>query len=409
MSDNVFKECDVGWGLFECDIQNEEQEGDSYNISQNVALTCGFCGKEEECVELTGQEIEETQARYNKLVFNACPEDYDNFVTKYSFFNGAFCCDPFNEHKKRATARLKVNTLEDYKLNAALIPGKKRCRPCDVRFLREVSNAEVIEGADPDRDEAGGEEDGGGGEGDGGGGVLGVEGEWEEENMSAGEADQADSQGSSLHPWSQNQCLQNVNDAFHLFDVSPIKQCRIKSENYINEKISKLGNKMRETLGVKAPDNEAQGFIDSLKERFDVGTTDDKYRCLTLCPNSWDATKLSKVFGCSRDMAAAALKLRETHGAGSFPGKKRGRKLPEQTRHLVVNFYNDQEMSRCLPGRKDVVVIRHKNGQRETKQKKLLLCNLNEAFCAFSMMQPDVKIGFSMFADLRPKEVVLAG
>ena len=75
----------------------------------------------------------------------------------------------------------------------------------------------MIEGADPDRDEAGGEEDGGGGEGDGGGGVLGVEGEWEEENMSAGEADQADSQGSSLHPWSQNQCLQNVNDADLIF------------------------------------------------------------------------------------------------------------------------------------------------------------------------------------------------
>ena len=177
----------------------------------------------------------------------------------------------------------------------------------------------------------------------------------------------------------------------------------------MNEKISRLNRKMRDTLGVRNPENDADGFIAALRERFDSGDRLDRYRCLTLCPATWDANRLSHVFGCSRDMAATALKLRETQGAGSFPGKKQGRRLPDETKQAVVNFYLDQEMARCLPGRKDVVVVRMSDGQKETKQKRLLLSNLNEAYCAFSKGLPEVKVGFSMFAELRPKEVVLAG
>ena len=38
-----------------------------------------------------------------------------------------------------------------------------------------------------------------------------------------------------------------------------------------------------------------------------------------------------------------------------------------------------------------------------------MLCNLREAYKQFKKQHPDVKVGFSKFAELRPKECVLAG
>ena len=43
------------------------------------------------------------------------------------------------------------------------------------------------------------------------------------------------------------------------------------------------------------------------------------------------------------------------------------------------------------------------------QQKRFVLCNLWEAYHQFKILHPDVKIGFSKFAQLRPKECVLAG
>ena len=43
------------------------------------------------------------------------------------------------------------------------------------------------------------------------------------------------------------------------------------------------------------------------------------------------------------------------------------------------------------------------------KQKRLILCNLKEAYYKFKEENSTVKIGFNKFAMLRPKECVLAG
>ena len=56
----------------------------------------------------------------------------------------------------------------------------------------------------------------------------------------------------------------------------------------------------------------------------------------------------------------------------------------------------------------DNVTVRTGN-IREVKQKRLLLSNLREAFVHFKEVSPDVVIGFSSFASLRPRQVVLPG
>ena len=62
-----------------------------------------------------------------------------------------------------------------------------------------------------------------------------------------------------------------------------------------------------------------------------------------------------------------------------------------------------------MPGKKDFLSVRNETGEKEHHQKRHVLCNLTEAYRQFKTLHPDIKVGFSKFAELRPKECVLAG
>ena len=74
----------------------------------------------------------------------------------------------------------------------------------------------------------------------------------------------------------------------------------------------------------------------------------------------------------------------------------------------MTRIYNDEAISRTMPGKKDCVSVK-KDGMMVLEQKYLVLCNLKEAYELFKEKMPQLKIGFYKFADLRPKECVLAG
>ena len=61
-----------------------------------------------------------------------------------------------------------------------------------------------------------------------------------------------------------------------------------------------------------------------------------------------------------------------------------------------------------MPGKKDFVSIKH-GDRRVHVQKRLILNNLKEVYQQFKGKHPLEKIGFSKFAELRPKHCVLAG
>lgn len=79
-------------------------------------------------------------------------------------------------------------------------------------------------------------------------------------------------------------------------------------------------------------------------------------------------------------------------------------KLPGDTIKIVKDFYLSSEYSRILPGKNDFVSI-----NKEHVQKQLLLCTLRELYALFKQENPYLKIGFSNFCSLRPKQCVLAG
>ena len=92
----------------------------------------------------------------------------------------------------------------------------------------------------------------------------------------------------------------------------------------------------------------------------------------------------------------------------STPNSKKGKSLPVHVKDLVKEFYYSDTISRVMPGKKDFLSVME-NGERKHIQKKLDLSNLKEVFQLFSEKNPNIRIGFSKFAELRPKECVFAG
>jgi hypothetical protein len=74
----------------------------------------------------------------------------------------------------------------------------------------------------------------------------------------------------------------------------------------------------------------------------------------------------------------------------------------------VLLFYLRDDVSRPLPGRKDVISVKE-NGERVSKRKRLVLGTLGSLFHIYLEENPEHQLSLSKFCELRPKECVLAG
>ena len=136
-----------------------------------------------------------------------------------------------------------------------------------------------------------------------------------------------------------------------------------------------------------------------------TATYPEKLQILTLVPDKWSRQHCAQYFNVSEYLVRQARELKKSGGILTKPNPKRGKTLPNETLNLVRCFYEDDEYSRQMPGKKDCVSI----GKGEYKQKRLILCNLKELHAAFKEKNPNTKIGFSKFCSLRPKWCVVAG
>ena len=106
-------------------------------------------------------------------------------------------------------------------------------------------------------------------------------------------------------------------------------------------------------------------------------------------------------FGCSQRMATQAMHLSLEKGILATPNPKTGKKLPENVSEDVENFYRQDDISRVMPRKKDCLSIL-RDGKKTLFQKRLVLGT-------FKSQHLSMKISFSKFAMVRPKECVLAG
>ena len=107
-------------------------------------------------------------------------------------------------------------------------------------------------------------------------------------------------------------------------------------------------------------------------------------------------------------MIRKAKALVREQGILALPNPKVGKVVPKETENAVRELYLSDNISRQMPGMKDFVSI-FLDGRKQHVQKHLVLCNLKEAYEVFKADHQGIKISFSKFSELRPRQCVLAG
>ena len=172
-------------------------------------------------------------------------------------------------------------------------------------------------------------------------------------------------------------------------------------------KITELMDKV--VLGEK-PQREDTEIIRQLKEKFlTTSERSVKVQILTVLPMSWSVERIQTEFGASNYMVRKAKQLVKQDGILSSPDPKPSRpSLSEKAVGIVISFYENDSSSRMMPGKKDFVSVKSEQG-RVHVQRRLILSNLRELYRNFKDTYPAERIGFSKFAQLRPKHCILAG
>ena len=150
-------------------------------------------------------------------------------------------------------------------------------------------------------------------------------------------------------------------------------------------------------------------IIKQLKERFRTTTKNsEKVQILTILPKSWPIRKIQNEFGTTNYMARKAKDLVREKGVFATPNPNLGHPIAPKTADLVCVFYESDDVSRIMPGKKDFVSV--KQGEQHVHiQKRLVLSNLREVYQLFKDEFPTETVGFSKFADFQPKHCILAG
>ena len=130
-----------------------------------------------------------------------------------------------------------------------------------------------------------------------------------------------------------------------------------------------------------------------------------KQQILTLTPSSWSRKKAAEFFDTSEQSIRNARDVAASSGVLSTSDRKPRTGLPTETIEAVLQFFNDDETSRILPGKKDTVSVR----KNVYEQKRLLLGNGWDLYNIFRAKEGAPKIGYSKFWSLKPKWCVSPG
>lgn len=157
-------------------------------------------------------------------------------------------------------------------------------------------------------------------------------------------------------------------------------------------------------------EDQLEQLLSGIKEKFSSLPKNNPLRMsiLTIVPECWSVRQIASEFGTSERQARQAKHLRNVEGVLATPESRRGKTLPEETVNKVQEFYECDQNSRIMPGKKDTVSTKV-NGEKRLLQKRLLLVDIKILHTQFKEQYPEFPIGLSKFADLRPKNCVCAG
>ena len=194
--------------------------------------------------------------------------------------------------------------------------------------------------------------------------------------------------------------------------ATPFTRTKASQPYYLDKKMKEITKSMEHLL-ISEPrhtvNDDDSEMIKQLKDKFKI-TMDraTQMQILTVLPQSWSVSKIQSEFGVTTYMARKSKELVKDKGILSTPNPKPGPSLSLETTDLIIRFYESDDISRVMPGKKDFVSVKQER-RRVHVQKRLVLSNLKEAYIEFKNQFPTQKVGFSKFAELWPKHCVLAG
>lgn len=356
----------------------------------NVSLSTEFIS----VIELSANDLQLLKQRLHLLITDEnsyvcgsiCMIHKKEYLDWYCF-KQKICCDPFNKHPSiNRTKSLKTISVNLSMIKPEiLIPGKKLCISCHSSINSSITQTDL---------------------------------------PTAGTSAGADDTITDPDFTEPTIAIEKLNQSCEILDLSPLKINRHSSKRkllYMQSKVTKLNkciaDNAAEVLGaetISKPKNidatcsDCVSMMEQLLNKFMLAlSVKEKIQILTLVADSWTVQQTVTYFNTTEYLVKKARGLKSAEGVLAMPSGRKSVKLSSNTIKKVISFFNDDNNSRMCPGKKDCVSVPTENG-RVLKQKRLILFNLKELYIAFKE-QHEIKIGFSMFCSLRPKECVTVG
>lgn len=125
-------------------------------------------------------------------------------------------------------------------------------------------------------------------------------------------------------------------------------------------------------------------MLRQLKNKFaETNDKDSRVKILSVLPMSWPVRKIQREFDTSRRLGDLTKMVVKENGILSGTKKREGTNiLDRDTKNLVEAFYRSDDISRVSAGKRKCVSV-NEDGIKETKQRRLILMNLSEAYALF--------------------------
>lgn len=112
----------------------------------------------------------------------------------------------------------------------------------------------------------------------------------------------------------------------------------------------------------------------NLKEAINgIHNNQETIKLLTIVPRDIPATSVASFFNCSKFIVKKSKDISETKGVYETTEKRKGRAIEQDIKQIVEKFYLRDDVSRTMPGVKDVVSIRNPDGSKVKQTKRLML------------------------------------
>ena len=151
-------------------------------------------------------------------------------------------------------------------------------------------------------------------------------------------------------------------------------------------------------------------LVELIKEKLAIAEDRGKmFQLLTILPCDISISKVAEDFKVSEYTTRQACEFKLQKGMLSMPERKQRVGISQETKQIVLAFYEGEEISCLLPVKKDCVSIWLPDKTKMKKQKQLPLSSISAIYVQFKKENPDWKIGFSTFVLLRPKCCIPVG